>query len=438
MVSHKDYSREMGDAYPDYGFAVANPQPGLVDTVLGESRPRVELGDVGYIHRNQGNFIQLFNINKVPGEAGQPRPERLPVGFMPLEAQFGSRHNDNITEDTTQLFKTESVTIKGGEGGIHGPALLGALSVGGSINFTSTKQGGAVLVTPGPRPITRIDATLNDIRRYKEYAAANMDNWLSFFESENVEPTSVFLVTGVDRTASWATAASTASKHEIEFSISVEIQSVGGFDVAPKLSWKRSPTMMANSSQMPRNGHVQEPLTDNHTIFMRRLRIKRRTIIPGFKMKAAAGSHELDTSKDQDPEEASTVSYEMAESPEPEEFVDALTPILEFILERSDARIAIAHDQDLPFFNRLTKDEKQMQDPSRLIQVSDHGVGSLLVSEPSTTIRAPEGAVAETYVAEEIPLVRPSSGKEVLGFVIAVFLAFVALRIMSITPPSLV
>ena len=48
MVSHKDYSSELNDAYPDRGHPVADPQPGFVPGTT-QFLARADLGDVGYI-----------------------------------------------------------------------------------------------------------------------------------------------------------------------------------------------------------------------------------------------------------------------------------------------------------------------------------------------------------------------------------------------------
>ncbi|KZV77373.1 hypothetical protein PENSPDRAFT_660581 [Peniophora sp. CONT] len=403
-VSHQDYSHEIGAAY-DRGFAVANPQPGFDRLEPPRQRlPRVELGDLGYIHRVQGNFVRLFNIHKTPLE--QWRPGRVPPNFERLAPDLS--YQSDITEDAAKLFSTQSMTIVSGTGGIEGPAVLNALSVGGSLSFKSTHTSGATLVIPGSRPITRIDADRRDCKRYLDYADRHMKNWLDFFREENVEPTEIFLVTGLDRTSAWALAAFVGSSQEIEFSLHVDVASIVGGDMAPKLGWHRTPAILANSSLTASQREAEVPSESSHTdldtetIFLRRFRIEPRKFpMPGFKMKAEAEPHDLDLGKDRDPEEAlSSITYELAESPESGE---ANTTVRRRLNTTSrfyfEAQIAMAHDFDIPFFKQLSTDTTL--DPLNFISVSENGIGMLQSPVLSSAAAAVSGNIWNEFDTEE-------------------------------------
>ncbi|KZV60777.1 hypothetical protein PENSPDRAFT_327617 [Peniophora sp. CONT] len=115
MVSHKDYSAELHDAYPDLGHPIADPQPGFV---VGTTKflPRAALGDVGYIQHN-GRFIRLFNVHKPPGTDGQPSIDRLPAGFEVLDRAAVEVQEGQLNKN---LFKSKSIIQLSADAGASG------------------------------------------------------------------------------------------------------------------------------------------------------------------------------------------------------------------------------------------------------------------------------------------------------------------------------
>ncbi|KZV72759.1 hypothetical protein PENSPDRAFT_649518 [Peniophora sp. CONT] len=355
-VSHKDYSVELADAYPDRGHPLADPQPGF--NTAGDILPPIEIGDVGYIQHNHGYFVRLFNVHLRPGRDGQPHRVGLPEGFVELE-----RGELRQVKNSTQVFKSHSVACKSVDAGASGPLVA---PVGGTLTFSATQQRGAILVTPGPAPITCIDVLSEDIKRYKQYMVMHMNSWIPFLKMKGLKLDDVVLITGVDRTACWATAAFAGSNLEVGFGLDVQYAPVAGAHITTQLKWHQDTSVMTNSTPAATGleGTLNTEL--NQTIFVRRLRAKRR--FWGMSMKANAEPHDPDVGEDSDGD------YVMEETPERGEFDDSLSPILDYILEHSDVPIALAHDDDRPSYIELLETHDRLATDA--ISTGD-GVGTL-------------------------------------------------------------
>ncbi|KZV60780.1 hypothetical protein PENSPDRAFT_759826, partial [Peniophora sp. CONT] len=340
MVSHKDYSAELSEAYPDRGHPIADPQPGFVPKTK-TFLPRVDLGDVGYIQHNHGRFIRLFNVHKEPGVDGQPSRDKLPAGFEVLDREEVPLQEGELNK---KLFKSKSVSLNSVDAGVSGPSLV---PLQGTFNFKKTRQRGAILVTPGPERISTIDASPKGVKVYKLYSAKHMPNWITFFEDEGLDRGDLILVTGVDLVISWATAAFTSSSTEAGLGLDIEYVTVGGVQAAAKFSWDHDQAAMSNSTPLTQNG----PNTElNQTIFIRRLRAKRRGFL-GIALRANAEPRDPDLGDDTDSD--GDIAGELVEQPNRGEFIDTLTPIMDYILQHSEAQVAIAHDEDVAAYNRL-------------------------------------------------------------------------------------
>lgn len=115
-----------------------------------------------------------------------------------------------------------------------------------------------------------------------------MINWLNFFEEEGLERGDLILVTGVDLTASWATAVFTSANLETSLGLDVEYATVGGIRAAAKLSWSHDQAAMTNATPLPREGPNTQA---NQAIFIRRLRAKRGLL--GLALRANAEPRDI-------------------------------------------------------------------------------------------------------------------------------------------------
>ncbi|VDC02079.1 unnamed protein product [Peniophora sp. CBMAI 1063] len=433
MVSHKDYSAELSDAYPDRGYPIADPQPGFVPGT-GTCLPQVDLGDVGYIQQSNGRFVRLFNVHKEPGRDGQPDLSRLPAGFEVLNRADIRLEEGQIDKS---LFKSNSVTqlsVSAGGSGCDQPTPSLAwlcthdmivlyrqslIPLQGAFSFRTTRQRGAILVTPGPARIITIDASPRGVRLYKQYAVKHLRSWIRFFEDEGLTVDDLVFVTGVDLTASWANAVFTSGSLETSLGLDIEYVTVGGIRAAATLSWTHDQAAMTNSTPLTDDG---PNVKANQAIFIRRIRAKRGILGLAIKANAEprdpdvgddpnddvcprllviAGS-EPDRHEDEEAERSANVNVgpdlgaraendahqeiELEESPQRDEFEDSLTPALDYILERSSAQVALVHDLDIPMYRKLLS---RKQDERSSVVVDGHGIGMLRSPSTPTIDRDP-------------------------------------------------
>lgn len=189
------------------------------------------------------------------------------------------------------------------------------MPVGGTVSFSTDQQRGAVLVVPGPAPIICIDALSKEIERYKLYVISHMDGWIPFVKAIGLKLSDLMLVTGVDRTTLWSTAAFARQSGDIGFDLNVQYPTIGSVHVAPEISWRHDTGIITNTTPTPAGGDT--PNTElNQTLFVRRLRAKHR--FWGVSMKANAEPRDPDLgdgSDDWDMNATMSSSIKMEESP---------------------------------------------------------------------------------------------------------------------------
>ncbi|KZV68981.1 hypothetical protein PENSPDRAFT_501176 [Peniophora sp. CONT] len=248
---HTVYSQELSRSFRR-GHPIANPQPidydGDGDGVLRnqeaqDEQPQlrpVEVGDVGYIQPELGFFNRLFNVHLEPGVDGQPTRDRLPDDFVPLPRNTIRRTTDNIP-----LFMSETVTTKQLKAEATGPFF------GGFAEFSTSGKRGAVLATPDP--IECYSAV--HILDYKIYAKLNLETWHNFARARghDVALEALILVTGVDRTTSWATAVAIDNKAGAGFGLRVQFAPAGGIELACRYLWQSAIGVLVSSGPIPRS-----------------------------------------------------------------------------------------------------------------------------------------------------------------------------------------
>ncbi|KZV74503.1 hypothetical protein PENSPDRAFT_194242 [Peniophora sp. CONT] len=360
---HQVYSEELSNAFRR-GHPIAVPHPGVKN---GHILRPVSIGDVGYIHPIGGNFVRLFNVHLEPGVDGQPQLDDLPDDFECLPM---SDIQDFPNE--TPIWVSQSVTRKGISAEISGPFF------GGFVEFESSKESGAILATPDP--IDWSDAL--NIMSYKVHAKAHIEGWLQFARGRghDIKLEQLTIVTGVDRTTSWATAVFSENKLEAGFGLEVQFSAVGapvGLQLACQYSWRSTSSALVNSgpsrsrpNPMPAIAGSSLSVTPNssamdavistserqpintvkdQSLFIRHIRAKRRRIWRGMKIEAAGSDEESESDKSTDEEGAGAAIGEITITglPKGRKFIDCLEPALDYILEHSNSDIAIAHDEDL-------------------------------------------------------------------------------------------
>ncbi|VDC06496.1 unnamed protein product [Peniophora sp. CBMAI 1063] len=430
---YQKYSEEL-KAYRQ-GYALFDPQP---DSTRQPPRP-VEIGDVGYIKPVQGYFVRLFNIHLEPGSDGQPSRDQLPDHFQAVpkgEVRSTPKHG-------MHLFASETVSAP--EVNVQVPA---GPFFGGFAQFTATSKHGAILATPDPL-ILSMDA-IND-KDYDDYLKTNIRDLTQYLAQKvrsRVTIGALLLITGVDRTTSWANAVWSDASLKVGFGL--EVQFAASAEVACRYAWRnsvgaitkfgpnsttsnfsgasamfpahdiRADSRLSIAGQRETERHPLNSTLDQ-TIFIRYNRGKSNLWDKLPRRKEAAtqpmdveetaavsdgdpvvlrsartnGSNEDDghmtTNDDADaPHEVNIVS-----SPEYEEFSDHLDIVLDHILKRSGADMAIASHKDL----RALEDDPTLTDIFRC--VVENGIGMILTT--NTFTRAVSSSLTEdaemTYVA---------------------------------------
>ncbi|KAF8181543.1 hypothetical protein BJ912DRAFT_611355 [Pholiota molesta] len=173
------------------GFPLWIPEPNR-SLPMQYRRKGVNIGDVGIITPS-GGFFFLFNICSPHDDPINPR--RLPEGFSPVHPPIDAMDIREYSE-----FKPESyLTSTAIERTDNDPPFRG-------LSFATSATEGAVLTLPDGA----ISRDLVNIRRFRAYAAANIESWYRYVngprgcEAQNGE---VRLVTGCVKATSWGMAA---------------------------------------------------------------------------------------------------------------------------------------------------------------------------------------------------------------------------------------
>ncbi|TFY69528.1 hypothetical protein EVG20_g3117 [Dentipellis fragilis] len=388
MACHELYTDQL--ATLNHGHALWEPDP-------NDPCQQVEVGDVGYVF--YGGFHRLFNVHLAADHPSQGKP--LPEQFEPLDC--GPSH---IYHRTLRPGPYRSRSVVAAE--IDAPFVVPA---GGqiSLKFACSRRRGAVLVLP--EKARRADTRSRGA--YKEYMREHCERWHALTEQLklSLRMEDLVLVTGCDRTTTWAVAAFTSTDFDSRIQLSVDFAGVGSASFASSLSWTHDENAQYNwgpdsetsvltneltgavtdggdISMSSSQGQLQKPINTkyNQCVFVRGLRAKSRGRFLPIKLKAAAEPIDLHGSVDGDsdgggvaanpgeanaPEEADLVGEaNVTGEPDPAgevdtthgssgwtgrshvvpdnyEHSDMIFPVLDYILQTSDVDLAIAHDEDL-------------------------------------------------------------------------------------------
>jgi hypothetical protein len=162
--------------------------------------------------------------------------------------------------------------------------------------------------------------------RIRHYIRQHIDSWYTFAEQVcdyDIKEGNIMLVTGCDHTAAWAVAAFS------ERSTAVSIDFRGGFDpiasggLTVSGDWENVGTIEHRSGpatsevdehELIEDGHegasalANKSLEYNQTIFLRALRIKRRSFGMGVKIKAAAKPQDPESDTDSDDSDCTSLT----------------------------------------------------------------------------------------------------------------------------------
>ncbi|KAF8264370.1 hypothetical protein EI94DRAFT_1703308 [Lactarius quietus] len=296
------------------GYALWEPSPGDLYDVAS-------VGDVGYI--SQGRFNRLFNI-LLP--ADDPSHENF--GVPEYHEQFQPKVPRHLISDP------------------------------GEVVFSCTENPGAVLSLP-------IEAKQeNTVVRedFGKWMIKHIDQWFAWTQGLGLEINKmedIVLLTGTDRTKSWANVAFLGGQADARVSFGVEATHT---ETHTKINWQFSPERKTGATVWHR-GPSGENLPEDQCIFIRGFRVRKR-MIWWHKLRAAAGPNPDPKDDDSEPE-ATLISiptvpkvwYSFRVSSHLLKLLkyrDPLHVMLEYIAEeRPNCDMAIVHDDDLALLDVL-------------------------------------------------------------------------------------
>ncbi|KAI0696228.1 WD40-repeat-containing domain protein [Cerioporus squamosus] len=330
-----------------YGFPLWLPDP-------DPTASPVQIGDVGWM--KNGGFLQLFNARNSEDE--QPVRYGVPDGYEPFNPPnlIITGPKERILQPLLYGRTVREVDVSG-RASAGAPAPVPAASAGGSFSFQCGADAGAFLMF-SPKCYSE---DIESKRHIVNYVRENFPHWVDFADKFGLElkQEDLFFVSGTTKTEQWAykkkqgmVTADFSSAVGLNLSVSISNQSLpqSYYGTGPRRRARSSPTpAIAGASASPDESSSQEPI--DQCIFMHYYKMKRRMIWKSVPIKAAAGPDELPSP---DPEDGGLdpVAADDDSGSDEEGFMrrkrfDPVNDLLDYILENSEAAIAIASDRDL-------------------------------------------------------------------------------------------
>ncbi|KAH9021558.1 hypothetical protein EDB85DRAFT_413948 [Lactarius pseudohatsudake] len=304
MEHHHTFRDQLALAYPAFGHALWEPDPGT-------QAPPVEVGDVGFIR--DGKFHRLFNV-LFPAN----HPSHESRGVPEDHEQLQPRLRDHIDRGTLNPnnFYSYGITVESGGLEAHAPGSIGSAEV----SFSCARKLGAVLTLP---VTARREDTLTR-GHFRRWIIMHIDSWFAFAQELElgIDMEDIVLVTGRHRTRSWSNMVFTDIQADARLSLGVDVAGALGASI----NWRVSSHHIQGAVLCHRpNG---ENLPEDQCIFIRGFRVKRIFgIIPWIR---AAAEPEPDTrGNDREPE------MEVIPIPSVTEYRDPLHVLLEHIAQVS-------------------------------------------------------------------------------------------------------
>ncbi|KAI0673287.1 WD40 repeat-like protein [Trametes maxima] len=421
-----------------HGYPLWMPDP-------DNSEWEVEIGDVGWLRG--GSFKHILRTRRGPGE---PQPHgATPVDYVPFNPPnlviTGPR--ERIVQPVLYSRTIKNVQISGGAS-VTLPTAV-PVAPGGNITFTCSEDSGALLVLSPKGEEIFIESRRHIVTHLRE----NLDKWERLANDTlglELKQEDIYFVCGVTKTCRWAVAAFHGSQRGAEGSVSCDFgalasanfsvnisnvsipsgwyrngppharrystqslpQQIGTYGAAPSVHGYSSGSASTSAESLPYwsgpGGAMMPPPPSarqekaDQCVFFHYYKMKRRWLLPR-KIEAGAGPHQLPP----DPGNADTDSDVLASEdggliedrdiemvPNYPPSFDPVNVVLDYIIQNSEAEVAIASDLDL---YALFKDQEFPRDIAAAVlelrpgvDVDESGVGMLSVEITYNRKRAPE------------------------------------------------
>ncbi|RPD70198.1 WD40 repeat-like protein [Lentinus tigrinus ALCF2SS1-7] len=407
-----------------HGFPVWNGHP-------ESDGDELDLGSVIYT-QGGGKYLTLFNCMK-PVEEEEKIRRGIPEDHKPIPQT--NLLIDKYGEINLPRLHSSSIIVRGAGAELGGGSPDGTFGAGLGFKYTTKASAGAVLVLrpPGRRQV------ISSKRRIVTYMRERFDSWMSLvndrFEMDLAQD-ELWFISGTIKTTQWAAAAFYGESSNKEGSVDCQ---VGPFKIGLSMNLAAEQSGQYESNWGPQRWIEEEgavvssseplpPLKPNQCIFMNYYKMKKRFLWKSRPIAAGAGPHQLPPSSpggDGDGTARLSVpsgpsddgSSEFEEVPPRVQGYDPVDILLEYILEHSEAEIAIGSDRDI---YAIFKDEDVPDDlkagiaaKQPQIDVDEDGVGTVVVDLELGVAGAPSATEAE--VAQPGAELAPAEDQEAQG-----------------------
>ncbi|KAI0743145.1 hypothetical protein C8Q80DRAFT_1273690 [Daedaleopsis nitida] len=352
------------------------------------------LGSIVY-QEDGGKLFPLFNAME---SADSPRNQKgVPDTFSPLNPQnLIIKHWDALNQREI-VSKTISVREISGAAGAGSPDNLVGAAVG--LKFSCRQNSGAILLLDPPA----VKDVISSRRRLVTHIREHFDTWLWFANETcglGIEKEGLWFISGTTKTTKWANAAFEGEYHGKEGSIQCDFGNIANVNLSLRIEneilsstfynhgpRRREPSQTSSQIDDGSTSISSETCRPDQCIFINYYKMKKR-LWWTRKITAGAGPHELPP-PDSDDGDSSSVELEPPGSPEfeevpgPSKLFDPVDVLLNYILENSEAEIAIACDRDfVSIFNNqeIPEDLKAgLETVKPPIDIDEDGVGTIIV-----------------------------------------------------------
>ncbi|THH02772.1 hypothetical protein EW026_g167 [Hermanssonia centrifuga] len=331
------------------GHPLWSPEP----SKFGE----VEIGDVGFIQ--DGAFFRLFNVTVAKNH---PLNEHgVPDDFVKLELN-SLLHNvidHHLDEGPLSSRSVTTTSIRVGAGAEGGPN-AGAIV---SYEFQCTEEQGAMLIL---KDTARKEIMFNN-NTWKKYIRVYHASWVRYardVRDHDLQPEDIILVRGWIKTTKWTVAAFSASQTGRVVSAKGRIDPFAS--AGCELSFIGKTIMPARSRSGPRRSAVSctqlpECATSgtggssgldkfDQCVFLFYWKTKHRRFIP---MRIYAAGEDDESYEDEDEDDHGSLTFDIEDESArktddvpPLPAPDPLSCVLDYILENSNAEVAIVKEDD--------------------------------------------------------------------------------------------
>ncbi|KAH9916719.1 uncharacterized protein BXZ73DRAFT_105163 [Epithele typhae] len=373
------YDRQMYN--DDLGYPIWNP-------CLSDDRPSLSLGSVVY---KDYATVELFSTVHCADEQPHAPPDHTPYHYQRC-LDLLKMENRTFILGPSFSSQGQDVELLGGEDNLY------------SIKFRSSSDQGSLLMLQPPAMNKSIvsQGTLKPLMR------EHFDSWLELANTRlqlGLKDEDLHYVAFLTNTFTWAIGSVHGEQYAARdgliigdfdrYEWSKMIVRIGDHDLeGPNFRWGGSHTVLPDKDVARMAEGEKSPAIPGHPLFMSFFKMKRRLFrrVP-YNIKAGAGPHTISRGGDDDDEDNGSCSFaQLSEDSEDSDSMrsktfDPVGPVLDYILENSEAEVAIASSAAVPMLFRgigIPDDIRAaLQELKPPIVVDEQGTG--LRIRPSTS-----------------------------------------------------